>query len=130
MSANKGNRYLYHCASSTYRRKAVFFDAVRAKAATLIHEVAADKGYDLVACVVMPDHIHLLLRLDSDELPWAMNMFKGILSRRIFQEYPDLRADMRSNHLWAAGYHARVVDADTVFTVIRYIEDQHHAESG
>jgi putative transposase len=125
MGANRANQRLYHCASSTYRRKAIFYDSIQARAITLLREIAADKGYDLVACAVMPDHIHLLLCLDSDELPRAMNMFKGIMSRRVFQEFPDLRVDMRSNHLWAAGYHARVLDADAVPTAIRYIEDQH-----
>ncbi len=119
---------VYHCVFSSYRRKAVFLCEVREAADRLVLEIAADKGYQLIAHVVMPDHVHLLLRLSRGDVSRAMNMFKGIMSRRILQQFPDLRIDMCSDHLWSAGYYARTVDESFLATTIRYILDQGHPD--
>lgn len=118
--------HLYHCVFHTYRRKPVFVEQVHLRVDALIREISTAKGFELVAQAVMPDHVHLLLRLHLSDVPRAMNMFKGILSRRIFQDFPDLRIDMRSNHLWAAGYYARTVDTSTLPATLRYIRNQEH----
>jgi putative transposase len=122
----QGKYVVCHCVFHTYYRKPVLVESVYDLAKTLIRNIASDKGFQLIVYAVMPDHVHLLLQLVPDEVPRAMNMFKGILSRRIFQQFPDLRLDMRSNHLWAAGYYARTVDALSLASTIQYIQNQGH----
>ncbi|MGI5837076.1 MAG: IS200/IS605 family transposase [Chloroflexota bacterium] len=118
----------YHCIFSTYRRRPVLLGEIKDAAEALVREIAVDKGYQLIAHAVMPDHVHLLLTLERGAVPRAMNMFKGIMSRRIFLQYPDLRFDMQSNHLWSTGYFARTVDSLSLATTIRYIFNQDHPQ--
>jgi len=118
----------FHCVFSTYRRQAVLLDEIKDMVEALVREIAVDKGYQLIAYAVMPDHVHLLLTLHRGDVPRAMNMFKGIISRRILLRFPDLRLDMRSNHLWTAGYYARTVDSSSLSATIRYILAQDHPQ--
>ena len=122
--------FIYHCVFHTYRRKPALVEPVAALARALVNAIALEKGYHLMESAVMPDHVHLLLRLATGEVPRAMNMFKGILARRIFQAFPELRVDMQSNHLWATGYYARTVDEAGLQAVTRYIANQGRPDQG
>ena len=126
MDRIQSTKVVYHCVFHTYRRKPVLVEGIQKRANALIEEIAVDKGYHVTARAVMPDHVHLLLQLPTGGVPRAMNMFKGIISRRIFEQFPDLRMDMGSSHLWAAGYYARTVDASSMVAAIRYIQNQGH----
>ncbi len=122
----QNTKVAYHCVFHTYRRKPVLVEDVQKRATALIEEIAAGKGYQVIARAVMHDHVHLLLQPPLGGVPRAMNMFKGIMSRRIFEQFPDLRLDMGSNHLWAAGYYARTVDALSMVATVQYIQNQGH----
>ena len=116
----------FHCVFHTYRRRIVFVESIHTKADLLVQQIAKDKDMELICHAVMPDHVHLLLRLPAQEVSRAMNLFKGIMSRRVFQDFPDLKLDMHSNHLWAEGYFARTVDRASIPATIRYIQNQSH----
>ena len=77
--------FVYQCVFHTYRRRPVLVEPVDALARALVEAIALEKGYRLMESAVMPEHVHLLLRLAPGNVPRAMNMFKGIMARRIFQ---------------------------------------------
>jgi len=58
-------------------------------------------------------------------LSWLVNSLKGVSSRRLRQEFPDLRRHhWRANRLWSGSYFAGSVGGAPVTVLRQYIEQQ------
>ena len=69
--------------------------------------------------------MHILLAKPPwENLSDIVKNIKGATARYIFQRYPDLRLDMKSNHLWTRGYEYVRHDEASLPTVIAYIRNQ------
>jgi putative transposase len=91
----------------------------------LFQQVARENGYELLAYETMPEHAHLLIGLNSGKiLSAAVKKIKGISARRIFQEFPLLKQQIRSNNLWARSYAYKEVQKEVLANVIKYINNQ------
>ena len=91
----------------------------------LMIQVAAEKGVNLIECESMVDHVHLLVEVaDRSELSRVMNLLKGATSRRLFEQFPDLRLDAGIHNFWQHRYAAEQVDAGAKGVVRRYIRTQ------
>jgi putative transposase len=87
--------------------------------------VAKDKNIRLLECEIIVDHVHLLvLAEDRTRLSTAMNLLKGVTSRRIFQRFPELKLDARVGAFWQHRYGAKLVSEAAAATVGRYIRTQ------
>jgi len=79
----------------------------------------------IVRGAVAPDHIHMLLsapaHLASAKL---VQYIKGRSSRRLQDEFPELRKQYWGQHLWARGYCCATVGAVDEATIKAYIESQ------
>ena len=83
---------------------------------------AAENGWEIVASEVMPDHVHLFVRLRPTDLPAPVaRLWKGRTSRLLRQEFPWLR---RNRVLWSTSYVAASVGSVSEATVKQYIEHQ------
>ncbi len=84
-------------------------------------DVYIEKGH------VSKDHIHLLVsvppHLSVSEL---VKRVKGRSSRKLLQEYDDLRREFWGRHLWARGYFAASTRNVTDEIIADYIEKQTH----
>ena len=97
---------------AVYHRRQVFAALeLRDVCAHAFQETCQRNGYRVYALAIMPDHVHLVL--DAGEsghaAPKVLNNLKGVSARRVFQECPDLKLDLQSEHLWADEYHASVL---------------------
>ena len=74
---------------------------------------------------VAKDHVHLLVsvppKLSVSELVKGL---KGRSSRKMLQEYDELRREFWGRHLWARGYFAASTGNVTDEIVAEYIEKQ------
>ena len=71
------------------------------------------------------DHIHLLLSYPpSVSVSKLVQYLKGKTSRRMLQDYAELRKAFWGQHLWARGYFAASVGTVTDEVVKEYIEKQ------
>lgn len=108
----------WHLTFNTHQRESLFrdFEAARVVSACL-HESAAISGGEVLAWVVMPDHVHCLLRLDGGQpLAAAVGAFKSGSARRLN------RALGRKGPLWDRAYHDRALRSDDdLRSVARYI---------
>ena len=108
-----------------YRRR-VLGGRVARRCGELLEQVAAERGWQIVAKEVMPDHVHLFVRVGPTEAPPAvLRAFKGRTARVLRQEFPLLR-----NHakvLLSPSYFAASVGYVSESTVRRYIEHQWEA---
>jgi putative transposase len=116
---------LYHVWFATKRRKWLLQGDIGHAARELMIQVAAEKGINLIECESMVDHVHLLIEVaDRDELSRAMNLLKGATSRRLFEQFPDLRLDAGVSSFWQHRYGAKQVSAGAKGVIQRYIRSQ------
>ena len=90
----------------------------------LIDAKAAEHGWRIVACEIMPGHVHLFARTTPKDSPaFAASQFKGSASRALRQEFPHLRSRLPT--LWSRSYFAASVGAVPAAAVQRYIDTQY-----
>ena len=69
----------------------------------LIDAKAAEHGWRIVACEIMPDHEHLFVKTTPKDSPaFVANQFKGSTSRALRQEFPHLRSRLPTR--WSRSY--------------------------
>ena len=79
----------------------------------------------IVRGAVSPDHIHMLLSAPADLSPAKLVQYiKGRSSRRIQDEFPEIRKRYWGQHLWARGYFCATVGAVDEEMIKKYIENQ------
>lgn len=114
----------YHVVWCPKYRRPVLVDAVAARCAELIAEKAAEKGWQVIACEVMPDHVHLFVKTHPVDSPSHIaNQFKGLTSRVLRGKFPHLRSRLPT--LWSRSYFVASVGAVSAATVQRYIDTQY-----
>ena len=87
--------------------------------------IATENSILLLEYEAVVDHVHLLLELeDKSALPRAMMMLKGVSSRRVFEQFPELRLDAHTNSLWQAGYGSKIVSPPDLPRIRKYIRTQ------
>ena len=115
----------YHVWFATKRRKWLLQGDVDLTVKKTIKETAHEKGITVVECETAVDHVHLLLRLHSDQtLPKTMNLLKGVSSRKLHLAFPELKLDSGSHHLWQRGYAFTIVEPGSLSARRRYVRTQ------
>jgi putative transposase len=88
----------------------------------LIHQTATERGWEIVALEVMPDHIHVFVRCGAADSPAVVaQAFKGRTSRVLRSEFAHLS---RRKALWSKSYFCASVGYVWESTVRHYIEHQ------
>jgi putative transposase len=88
----------------------------------LLDEIAADNDWQIVAREVMPDHVHIFVRVRPTDSPAEVaRKFKGRTSRVLRSEFAWLG---HRRVLWSKSYFAASVGYVSGATVRRYIEHQ------
>jgi putative transposase len=89
----------------------------------LLEQIAAEHGWEIVAQEVMPDRVHLFVRVGPTDAPASVvRAFRGRTARVLRQEFPCLRPFTKV--LWSPSYFAASVGYVSESTVRRYIEHQ------
>lgn len=120
---------LYHYTFKTYMGKPLLEDKeLREFLNGTFHEIGKEKGFKVVECEILCDHVHVLIEQSYMASTSAvMKYLKGVSSRRLFQKYPTNRYDIRK--LWGRSFHARKINAEGKEDVVAYIKGQRD-ESG
>jgi putative transposase len=120
----------FHYTFRTYKGKSSLLSKeFKDKLSNEFGQIAQDKGFKLLEFNIMEDHVHLLIWQDlNDSTNYVMRMFKGISSRRFFQEYPSNRLVDRK--LWGRGYHAREIGEKELPGVVSYIKNGQFGPDG
>ena len=115
----------YHIVWITKYRKPIMRGAIGNRVRELIRQTCASLDVYIVKGHVSKDHVHLLLsvppHLSVSEL---VKRLKGRSSRKLLQEYDELRREFWGRHLWARGYFAASTGNVTDEIVAEYIEKQ------
>jgi putative transposase len=108
-----------------YRRR-VLGGRVAARFEEVMVGIADECGWRIVAREVMPDHVHLFVRVGPADAPASVvRAFRGRTARVLRQEFP--RIGNFAKVLWSPSYVAASVGYVSESMVRRYIEDQWYA---
>ena len=115
----------YHVVWITKYRYKILRGRVAERARDLIRQICEAREIVIVRGSVSPDHIHLLLSVPAHLAPSKVVQYvKGRSSRRLQDEFPELRKRYWGQHLWARGYFCATVGAVDEATIREYIESQ------
>jgi putative transposase len=113
-----------HYVFSTYKRKQILDNEIASDLGTIFKNICKKKGLILICQSILLDHVHLLIRKDSqDKNEYVMKVIKGISSYTIFKKHPSNRFEFRK--LWGRGYRAKEIkNEDQLMRTINYIDAQ------
>ncbi|MEU6966985.1 IS200/IS605 family transposase [Kitasatospora aureofaciens] len=108
-----------------YRHK-VFADRHLTRLEEITRSVCQDFQVELVEFNGEVSHVHLLVNFPPKvALSKLVNSLKGVSSRRMRQEYPELvKHYWRAQRLWSGSYFAGSVGGAPLSIVRQYIEQQ------
>jgi putative transposase len=134
----------YHLVWCPKYRRNVLTGRVASRLWQLLDEIATQNGFEVLACKVMPDHVHLFLSTPpktsaSSVEPYSPStpakLFKGITARRLRQELGEqIRHELwKPGTLWSPPYYAGTAGnpstslrAGSGDVIRRYIEECQH----
>ena len=113
---------IYHLIWCPRRRKPVLTGAVATRCRELIEGRCTEKGWDVLALAIQPDHIHLFVRVwPSDSAAEVVKVCKSITSFHLRQEFPHL---LKLPSTWTRSYFASTAGTVSQETIQRYITAQ------
>ncbi|MCW2939184.1 MAG: putative transposase [Actinomycetia bacterium] len=115
-----------HLVFVTKYRHEVFTGAHLTRMEAIMREVCADFETELADFNGQDNHVHLLVNFPPKvALSRLVNSLKGVSSRRMRQEFPELaRHYYRANKLWSGSYFAGSVAGPPISVLRQYIEQQ------
>ncbi len=115
-----------HLVFVTKYRHRVFADRHLARMEEIMRAVCDDFEVELVEFNGEANHVHLLVNFPPKvALSRLVNSLKGVSSRRLRQEFPDLvRHYWRAQRLWSGSYFAGSVGGAPISVLRQYIEQQ------
>lgn len=91
----------------------------------ILLETAVERGWDVIALEVMPDHVHLFASAPPTIKPAdVVKVFKGVSARRLLLEFPHLERNTGRGTFWAPSYFIATAGNVSAETIRRYIEEQ------
>ena len=115
----------YHVIWITKYRYKILRGRIAERARDLIRQTCQSREVVVVRGAVSPDHIHMLLSAPPQLSPAKRVQFiKGRSSRKLQEEFSELRKRYWGQHLWARGYFCATVGAVDEDTIKHYIENQ------
>ncbi|HEX6077406.1 MAG TPA: IS200/IS605 family transposase [Micromonosporaceae bacterium] len=115
-----------HLVFVTKFRHRVFDDRHLTRMEKIMRAVCADFETELVEFNGENNHVHLLVNFPPKvALAKLVNSLKGVSSRRLRQEFPDLQPHYyRANKLWSGSYFAGSAGGPPLSIMKQYIEQQ------
>lgn len=114
-----------HIVWITKYRKKVLRGDISLRVRELLREICKANDVIIIKGHVSLDHVHLLLSYPANiSVSKLVQYLKGKTSRRLLQDYAEMRKMFWGQHLWARGYFAASVGTVTDEIVKEYIENQ------
>jgi len=117
----------YHVVFIRKYRKKKLYGKLRNRMGAILHDLCRQKGVELLEGHLMPDHVHMCLKVPPKfSIAFVIGFLKGKSAVRIHREI--LRNKRVTGlHFWAKGYCVSTVGLDEE-TVRKYIREQEKNE--
>ncbi|OAR04795.1 IS200/IS605 family transposase [Hydrogenibacillus schlegelii] len=131
--SGRHSRYLilYHMVWIPKYRRTVLEGPIADRLKEIIQETAKERGWEIIAMEVMPDHVHLFASVPPTIRPAdVVKVFKGVSARKLLLEFPHLQKRTGRGTLWAPSYFMATAGNVSAETIRRYIEEQRQKGGG
>ncbi|WP_300919843.1 IS200/IS605 family transposase [uncultured Dubosiella sp.] len=116
----------YHVVFSTKYRQKVLTPEIEDFLQATAQEIAQEKGFTIHQFEVEEaDHIHAFVSAPPKvSVSYIVKMLKGILARKAFMEFPELKTRLRKGALWNHSTYIETIGSVSEENIRRYIEKQ------
>jgi len=120
----------YHLVWIPKYRKEIFNGTKQKRLKEIFTEIARQYEFEIDSIEIMAEHVHIFLTAPPRYSPAEIaNLLKGISSREMFKEFPELFKELWAGELWNDGYFVRTTgDKVTSEVIRRYIRYHKHKE--
>jgi putative transposase len=106
-----------------YRRK-VLYGQIRKELGSIFHDLARQKGCQIIEGHIMPDHVHMCIEIPPKiAVSSVVGFIKGKSAIAIARKFSGKLRNFNGEHFWARGYAVSTVGFE-VEEVRAYIRDQ------
>lgn len=112
----------FHLVWCSKRRKKVLVGNVKDRLHSIIQDVARERGFEIIALEIMPDHLHLFVS-SNPSLP-VHSIVKAIKGRSSFMLRKEFRHLLKLPSLWTHSYFVSTAGKVSNAVVKKYIEEQ------
>ena len=121
----------YHVVFIPKRRKKAIFGAIRKHLGKVLHELAVQKGCQIVEGHLQPDHVHMCISIPPKHaVSYVVGYIKGKSAISIARRFMGRARNFTGENFWVRGYFVSTVglDEEMVRECIRpqEEEDEHY----
>ena len=114
----------YHVVFIPKCRGKVLFGKVRHTLGSIFHELAKQRESEIVEGHLLPDHVHMLIRVPPKySVSAVIGYIKGKSAIRMARDFMGRHRSFKGYHFWARGYFVSTVGIDEE-VIRKYIRDQ------
>jgi putative transposase len=127
---DKGSHSVYciqfHLVICTKYRRKVLQGEIDERLKYWVREVFAHFGLELIQQETDQDHLHIVFGMSPACGPLSrfVNSLKSTTARRLRQEFPRLKSDVRRDAFWSRSYFVASIGQVRLEDVKRYVETQ------
>lgn len=115
----------YHIVWITKYRYKILSGKIAYRLRELLRQGCEARNITIVRGSVSKEHVHMLVSCPPNiSVSDMMQYLKGRSSKKLQEEFPELRKKYWGQHLWASGYFCRTVGNVTESMIKEYIENQ------
>ena len=112
----------YHIVWVPKYRYKVLRGEIRERVRTIIRQVCSEMGVEIISGVLSVDHVHMFVEIPPHiAVSQFMQRVKGRSSRKIQQEFPNLRKQYWGCRFWARGYFCTTSGNITDDIILEYL---------
>ena len=114
----------YHIIWITKYRYNILVGDIAERAREILRQVCLAQNVEIIRGTVSGNHIHMYVSVPPYlSISKLVQQLKGKSSRKIQQEFPELKKRYWGNHFWAVGYFVRTTGNVTDEMIKEYIEN-------
>jgi putative transposase len=119
------HRLMYHLVWIPKYRKRVLNGKVAKRLAELLQECADMNIWKIEELNIQNDHVNILVRMRPEiSVSKMVQLFKGMSSKVIREEFPELKEFLWGKSFWADGYFAETSGQVSEKQIREYIQNQ------
>ena len=115
----------YHVVWITKYRYKILHVKIAYRLIELIRQVCEARNIKIIKGSISKEHVHMLVSCPPNiSVSQMMQYLKGRSSKKLQEEFPELKRKYWGQHIWATGYFCRTVGTVTNEMIKEYIENQ------